>query len=157
MANTNIADNIFFLCISVLVLWVPQFWHVSVMHSLERLKFHIATIYGCGSQSYSVHDTKSKIEFGVLPKQYLFRRAPHLSPPNFLWLFSRHVTKLSRTFVRESVLYVSIKTAASCDVTSYNLRDDYRRFGRTYHFNVLLNITLNTERSGFAKMSLTVY
>lgn len=124
MSNTNTADSIFFsLCFSVLDLWVSQFWYVLALHSREKLKFHVATIYGCGSQSSFVHDTKSKVEFALLSKQYRSLPAPHLS------------RQISRDF----------------DVTSYILRDDYRIFGRTYCF--FFNITLNIERLGFAVTS----
>lgn len=86
--------------------WVSQFWYVLALHSREKLKFHVATIYGCGSQSSFFYDTKSKIEFVLLSKQYRSLPAPHLS------------RQISRDF----------------DVTSYILRDDYRIFGKTYSF-----------------------
>lgn len=122
MTDTNTADSIFF-CVFQCALLVSV--SVLMRFSLEKLKFHVAIIYGCGSQSSFVHDTKSKIEFVLLPKQYRSLPAPHLS------------RQISRDY----------------DVTSYNLRDDYRRFGRTHCFNVLLNITLNIERLDFAETS----
>lgn len=123
---TLILLTVFFsLCFIVLGLWVSQFWQVLARHSLEKFKFYVATIYGCGSQSSFVHDTKLKIEFVLLPKQYRSLPAPHLS------------RQISRDY----------------DVTSYNLRGDYRLFGRNYCFTVLLNITLNIERLGFAGTS----
>jgi hypothetical protein len=115
----------FSLCCSVLGLWVSRFWHVLALHSLEKLKFHVATIYGCGSQSSFVHDTKSKIEFVLLHKQHLSLPAPHLN------------CQISRDY----------------DVMPYNLRGNYRRFVRTHCCNVLLNITLNIERLCFAETS----